>query len=97
MVFAPPNLSSLYSSLGDVVTVHGDSTPRRGLFYEAGQDIFAGALVASEPTLRFPVGSYPSMTRGQVVVVSGRTWRLRTSPRLLLDGAEAIVELELDQ
>lgn len=96
-MFISPDLSAIYDACGDAVTLEGESTPRMGIFAEAGQDVFDGSMVGSAPTIRFPVALWPAIKRDQRLTASGRTWRVRAAPKPLLDGLEAVVELEIVQ
>ena len=96
MNFAGPDLSALYASLGEVVTltpVSGSPVTGRGTFDCAGKSVF-GEVMASEPSLRYPVSVFPAVARGDVFTIGGTQWRVRQAPRPLFDGAEVEVLLE---
>ena len=94
-MFFETDLYLHYSLNGDPVRLSGEQEDRMGIFSEPGQEVFGGELIATEPTLRYPVALFPSMPRHQQLTVAGRTWRTRAAPRLLSDGLEAVVALEL--
>lgn len=97
MSFAAPSLSALYASLGEAVTltpVAGSPVSGRGVFDRAGKPVF-GEVMASEPSLRYAVTTFPAVVRGDVFTIGGAQWRVRQAPRLLLDGSEAEVLLEV--
>lgn len=95
-MFSAADLADLYSAdIADPVLFAGEPVPRFGQFSEAGQVEFGGELVTTEPSLRYPVALFPAMPRYTLLTVSGRTWKTRAAPRLLSDGREAVVALEL--
>jgi hypothetical protein len=94
MFFSAADLADLYAATGDTVILAGETQPRRAHFAEAGQEVFGGDIIATEPTLRYPT-SWPALPRHQQLTVAGRTWRTRAVPRALGDGLEAVVALEL--
>lgn len=94
-MFSAADFADLYSpDMADVVVLAGEALPRYGLFVEAGQLEFGGEIVTTEPTLRYAVSLFPPLNRGSLLSVGGRNWKVRSSPRLLTDGKEAVVSLE---
>jgi len=90
--------SLLHAALGEAVThtasqggvvTHG----LYGIFNRPGQTAF-GAVMVSEPSLRFVVANFPAVARLDLLQIDGVTWRVRQAPELLNDGVEAQCLLE---
>lgn len=76
-------------------TLTGIDTPVRGVFSAPSEAVLDDAVIATPYSVRYSVAAWPVVTRGDNLRIDGVDYTVREDPRLLLDGLEAIIPLEL--
>ena len=62
-------------------------------FSEPTEVVLGGELIADAPSITYPTSAAPTLARGALLTVAGRSWRVRTVERLA-DGGESRATLE---
>lgn len=98
-MFSDDDLLDLYADTGEPVSYRpaggGAALAGFGHFTDSGAEMLAGEVVGSEPALRYPLASFSAVQRNGVFEIGARDWRVRSDPRLINQGREAVVQLEL--
>ena len=62
-------------------------------FSEPTEVVLGGEVIADAPSITYPTSAAPTLARGALLTVAGRSWRVRTVERLA-DGGESRATLE---